>query len=768
MKGFNSFITKHTFLKHWFVIIPPIFYFYTMSRVMSLGDVALMIDRMVNVTPGIHPNLHNLAMYVGNLFVRLPFGAVVYRAGLMVVTFGALSVIAFYYLLLKLKLDRFVVITTSFIFMVSHSLWWHSTLAENYIVHVLPIILMIICFVDYHQRKKIWPIYLSFFLAGVSFFNHVQNGVWWGACYLFILFYLFDIQKNGHLPFIYKKIFGERRKFIFLWVFIVSSFFLLLSLSPYIALFIKEFSEKGYDLSKTLYTGVGGEFSDLMFNFDDLTGFRQSFWYHFLQFPSPFFFLTVASLFYFVFGELMYRFIPAQKNKGKVEDIILVTLIALSIALFVLNVVLFYRGAVINIGGRTRNWFRYDGSIRIFISNVILSFFFFIFLARKGLLKSPFKREYSKIIYTVLLIPFAVTTVFFQFYNTWDQFAFLLPCYIIYVLMAAFIFNDVFEIIKVKPKTKTKTVTMSLIFIATIGSIIAPPYFYEKIGQWSQDPSTWWFHSGPYSDRRFINSHNRSAYNNNPNKRNFTDVDDFLNLLFEKLPYRAILLDDDSRMFYPIHLYYRRYAEREDKGRPDIHLKLINVWGHRHWGTSVERVVREINALKPGEDNYFLIASRNYPHRDVIRKLDSNDRVVLPWKLSNDRWVYKVRVFTEEEKERMENGFPPLNFQYMFFGKDFDKNGLNKADKFKPADKIDVRVRFDRLPRNIKPFDMIFSVYDPGGDLIRTKPFTIKPGWRGIYVPLDLENMNLRDGTYEVILTVKDIEVFRRSFDIKS
>ncbi|HDT11656.1 MAG TPA: DUF2723 domain-containing protein, partial [bacterium] len=624
MSGIKNLVKKYPFLNHWFVIIPPLFYFYTMARVMTLGDVALMLDRMVNITPGIHPNLHNLAMYIGNLFVKLPLGTVVYRGSLMAATFGAASVIAFYYLLLKLKLNRSAVLISSFAFMISHSVWWHSTMAENYIIHVLPIIVIIVCFVDYYQQKRIWPIYLSFFLAGISFFNHVQNGVWWGACYLFILFYIVDIQKNGKLPFFYKKIFKDRRTFVFVWVFLASSFFLFLGLLPYIVLFIKEWSATGWDLSKTINIALGGEFSGLMLNFDSLTGFRQSFWYHFLQFPSPFFFLTIAGLFYFIFGELFYRFIPRQKRKGKVEDIVFFILMFLSAALVITNVVLFYQGAVINIGGRTRNWFRYDGSIKIFISNVILALFFFIYLARKGFLKSPVKRDPGRTVYSVLLIPFIVTTVFFQFYNTWDQFAFLLPCYIIYALMAAIILDDIVGILNTK--IKNSSISIAIIFVIGFTGIITPIYFYDKIGEWSEDPSSWWFHSGPYSDRRFWNSHNRSDYNNNPNKRNYTYVDDFLNMLFEKLPHKAILLDDDSRMFYPIILYHRKYADREDKGRPDIHIKLINVWGHKNWGTSVDRVVREINALKPGKDNYFLIASRNYPHRDVIRKLDSNER----------------------------------------------------------------------------------------------------------------------------------------------
>jgi|GEM_PF-2872339 len=750
---------------HWFILIPPLFYFFTMATKMALGDVALMVHRMEILDFGIHPNLHNLAMVVGHAFLQLPFGSVVYRANLMTVTFGATAVIAFYFLLNKLKLRKIVVISGSFIFMVSHSVWWHSTMAENYILHVFMIVVIITCFVDYTQNKRIWPLYLAFFLAGLSFFNHVQNGVWWGGCYLFLIFNFFDLPKNGKIPYLYGKIFKENRKFIFYWVFLVSSIFLLIGIAPYLWFLLKDFIKAGYDLSRTFNTGAGGEFKNIMFNFDNLNGLRQSFWYHFLQFPSPFFFLTVTGLIYVVFGGLIHRFIKEQKSDSKAEKIVFRILLSFLAFLFVLNVILLYFGFTFNIGGIRSNWFRYDGAIKIFISAGFLAIAFLIYLRRKGWLQSPFKRDISKVFYAIYLIPFVVTTLFFQFYNTWDQFQFLLPCYIIYAFTGVYLLNDIVVVIEKSGSSKARYFRWFVIACCFF-SVVMPIVFYEKIGEWSQDPSTWWFNSGPYSDRKFINSHNRTEYNYNPNKSNYDDVDDFVNLLFEKLPKGVTIVDDDSRMFYSVNIYYRKYAQRKDKGRPDIKWKMINVWGHKHWGMSIKRAVKLINSKVPGSDDFFLMANRNYPHRQIVRKLDPNDRIFLPWKLSNDKWIYKLKVFTEEEKQGFGGEFPPLNFNYMYFGKDFKKNGLNKLDVFSTEDKVEARVKFDRLSKKTQTFAMRFLVSDETGKEFLNKRVKMKGGFSGLKVKLSGKE-SYSPGKYNVVVSVKGIIIFERSFEVK-
>jgi len=738
-----------------------------MGTKMALGDVALMVHRMNILELGIHPNLHNLAMLIGHLFLKLPFGTVIYRANLMTVVFGAASAIAFYFLLHKMKLNYFVTLISSFVFMISHSIWWHATMAENYIIHVFMIIIIITCFVDYTQSKRIWPIHLAFFMAGLSFFNHVQNGVWFGACYLFLIFNYFDIQKNGITPPVYRKMFKDNRKPFFFMVFLASSIFLLIGLLPYLIVFFKAYAARGYNIAKTFNTGSGGEFKSIMLNFDNMTGFYQSFWYHFLQVPSFFYFLTVAGLLYFLFGYPVHRLVKSSSTISNSEKWSFYSALAITASIAVMFAVFFYNGTIFQLGGSLIRWFRYDFSIRFFVINAVISLILLVFLQRLGHLKNPLKRNFSKVFYSIIIVPFFVTLLFFQFYNTWDQFQFLLPCFIIFAVCGACFFDDIVEIIKNNFSAAHKKIFYGVFFAAGLFSIFSPVYLYENIGKWGVDPSSWWFDYGPYSDQRFLNSHNRSEYNNNPDKHNYNDVDDFVNLLFEKVPQNATIIDDDSRMFYPIQLYYRQYAERADKGRPDINLSMINVWGHKNWGTTVNRVVEEVNSVLPGEENFFLMADRNYPHSDIIHKLNSNDRIFLPWKLSNDRWIYKLKVFTEEEKKKMNGYFPPINFHYLYFGRDFDKNGLNIESVFTPSDRIDIRAVFDRLPRKSEPFEMAFSVNDSAGKELFRKAVNVKGGWKGISLPLDPESRNLTNGTYEVVVSIKEIEIFRRSFQIE-
>jgi len=380
------------------------------------------------------------------------------------------------------------------------------------------------------------------------------------------------------------------------------------------------------------------------------------------------------------------------------------------------------------------------------------------------LLQSPFKRDISKVLYSIYLLPFAVTTLFFQFYNTWDQFQFLLPCYIIYAFTGVYMLNDLVLIIE-KLGAKRRYAKWFMI-ICCVFSVILPVVFYEKIGEWSQDPSTWWFHHGPYSDRKFMNSHNRTEYNYNPNKSGYDDVDDFVNLLFEKLPRDVTIIDDDSRMFYSVNIYYRKYAQRKDKGRPDIKWKMINVWGHKHWGMSIKRAVKLINSKMPGSDDFFLMANRNYPHRKIIRKLNSNDRIFLPWKMANDKWIYKLKVFTDEEKESFGGKFPALNFNFMYFGKDFKDSGLNKTDVFSVGDKVDARVKFDRISKRTRSFAMKFVVTNHAGKEFLSKRVKIKGGFSTLKVNLS-GNKKYSVGKYNVNVSIKGIEIFQRSFEVK-
>jgi hypothetical protein len=80
----------------------------------------------------------------------------------------------------------------------------------------------------------------------------------------------------------------------------------------------------------------------------------------------------------------------------------------------------------------------------------------------------------------------------------------------------------------------------------------------------------------------------------------------------------------------------------------------------------------------------------------------------------------------------------------MYFGTDFDENGLNLKEKFKSDEKIEARVTFGRLPKNTEPFDMVFTLSDTSGNKLSEKKMVIKGGWKGIQVPLETEKLNLK------------------------
>jgi hypothetical protein len=415
-------------------------------------------------------------------------------------------------------------------------------------------------------------------------------------------------------------------------------------------------------------------------------------------------------------------------------------------------------------------FWHYNFSIFLFFIASISGLVLIPLLIRKGILGYAYESKYFKMIITLIAVPGFITLFFFAFFNTWDQYAFLLPFYVICSVVGTLFFNRVINSIKnyysSKQKNKLNIPKLVIIILMILG-IMFPIYYYSQIGEWTQDPGSWWFYYGPYRDRRFINTHNRVEYNYNPNKSNYDDMDTIVNLLFEKLPKEAKIIDDDSRTYYPVRLYYRKYTNREDNGRPDLDFKLINVWGHKNWGITVDMVVNNIKKGIYKKDNLFLIACRNYPHRDIINKLDSNKHVFLPYKLDNTHWVYKLKTFTEEERQSFENPFPPLNIWYMYFGLRIKSGNEVARDWFRPNEDIMTRIRFDRLPKTgIKPFNIDFTVYDIDGNYINRVSSQVEPNWRTSHISLGLKN-KLSKGEYTVTASVYNVVIFERNFIIK-
>ncbi len=857
MDTIKDFFKKYPFLKHFFILIPPIFYFLTVYKTIGLADTAMMIDRMVDLNFSTHVNRHNLAMLFGHIFTKLPIGEMAYRCNLMVAFFGAVSSILFYFLIFRITKNYLITLLSSLIFMVSHSFWWHSTIAENYIINAFFIILILHCYVSFLKHKRLIFIYISFILAGLSLFNHVQNGVWLVSSAFFVILHFKEVtmeSKSIIWGAIRKRLFKGSSNTLssiitFIWVTIFSAINFIIGIFPYIYIFLEEVQRRGGNVQRVVDSASGGQFKNIMFNFESFNGLYQSFWYGHLQFPSIFYGFIILGALYYTFFALLFFIKPSRekyenkKKKALFHYIFLVAIGLCSLA-FIFNFFSYVYNLKFNFAGNFYRWNHYTFASVLILIVIIASLFILAKLRRENFIEKPIKDKYFKLMLTLLAFPGLITIFFFAFFDTWDGFAFMLPVYIIGAVVGSVFLDKIIKVLKTKiyikrelneEKSRKKYSFAYWIIIALlVFGIVFPMWYYSQIGKWSSDPASWWFYYGPYRDRRFINTHSRVEYNYNPNKSNYKDIIEAIELILDKLPQDATLIDDDSRMYYPITMYYQEYVlprkikifnfdkyvlnkikdpddlvliktsyepdaengnyvlkkklsnKKIDKireilkkirfePRPDIKFRIINVWGHSGWGITTKRVIDNIKNNRYPNDNLFLIAARNYPHRKIFEGVDHTEHTFLQYPLDNDHWVYKLKSFTEEEMVQTDYSFPRINVRYMYFGTNIGQNNERAGTKFNPKKDVMVRIRFDAIERGEEEFHIKFKWYNPEGKMfyqsdeipVIPPPIDSDRRWGDKMITATCKKSEqLTPGKYKVEALVSDIVIFERSFKI--
>jgi hypothetical protein len=142
----------------------------------GFGDTALLIDAMLRANINSHVNNHPLTVTLGWLCTFLPFGNPAFRTNLLSVLFGAATV-ANLFICFRLCGGRVsVAAAVAAVAAASHSLWWHSTIVENYAVTAALVSLCYLLLTLFDQRGAARYLMASSFVAGLAVFNHVQNG----------------------------------------------------------------------------------------------------------------------------------------------------------------------------------------------------------------------------------------------------------------------------------------------------------------------------------------------------------------------------------------------------------------------------------------------------------------------------------------------------------------------------------------------------------------------------------------------------------------
>jgi len=169
--------TKSLLKRYGFLILPPLFFLATMGKKIGFGDTALLVNDIQRGGLESHVNNHPLTVATGVIFNALiPAEELAVRANLVSVFYGSLTLMAFYLLLLTYLGSITSAIIGSSLFMVCHSMWWHSTVVENYAASSFLTVLCLYCWSRLEQTDdRKWLYYLCGF-AGLGVFNHVQMG----------------------------------------------------------------------------------------------------------------------------------------------------------------------------------------------------------------------------------------------------------------------------------------------------------------------------------------------------------------------------------------------------------------------------------------------------------------------------------------------------------------------------------------------------------------------------------------------------------------
>jgi hypothetical protein len=154
-------------------------YLHTQQRSVSLPDSAVVMDAITRPVVSAFVCNHSLNNLIGWLIFRLlPFGDAAWRCNFVSVVYGSLSISLLYALICRLKSSRILAVLVAATVAISHSFWWHSTVVENYMLSAL---LFLACahLLVHATNERLPPATLFWlpFVAGLSIFNHLQNGM---------------------------------------------------------------------------------------------------------------------------------------------------------------------------------------------------------------------------------------------------------------------------------------------------------------------------------------------------------------------------------------------------------------------------------------------------------------------------------------------------------------------------------------------------------------------------------------------------------------
>ena len=153
---------------------PALLYFLTACRTPGWADATLIVTQVTRLDLGTWVDTHNLFDLLGNLWLRL-FSTPDVHFPLVLLSglFGTLTVYAMFRVVLELTEDLISAGFAALVLMVSHSLWWHSTMLEVYTLDSALMAAMLFFLVRYDRTGKPVNLCASTFFWGLGISNHI-------------------------------------------------------------------------------------------------------------------------------------------------------------------------------------------------------------------------------------------------------------------------------------------------------------------------------------------------------------------------------------------------------------------------------------------------------------------------------------------------------------------------------------------------------------------------------------------------------------------
>ena len=260
-----------------------VFYYSTACRWIGLGDTALVFDEMATLKVNSHVNNHTIAIFFGWLFTHLPVGELAFRVNLMSVLFGSIAMILMYVIAYRTFKRLLPSLLATFAVMVMHSMWWHSTIVENYAINACALLGTLLLLLKDEEVEHSKFYYGACVIAGLAVVNHVQMGTLSVAVFVYAILQ----RRKGSYGLVVR------------WLKMAG--FFLIGFLPYLIVLLKDIS-KSNSAKQTIYWAIGGDFTSRMFDFEPAKVFRPLLMEFLIQFPSPMLLFAAVGV-YFV-GEV--------------------------------------------------------------------------------------------------------------------------------------------------------------------------------------------------------------------------------------------------------------------------------------------------------------------------------------------------------------------------------------------------------------------------------------------------------------------------------